>query len=404
MALSLFGSPRSSAPRLLPAQRGSNAPTASSGLTVRLASVSRTALAVAALLGAGAMVAAAAPHTEAASPVAPTLVRPEVSSTTSYRLRQTVRLREVPKDAKKVRLWAPIPSDTAWQRVLDVQVVDAPAGWTLVRQDAPRGQMIYCEVAQPKGPVSVTVECTVLRDAVRVPLGDQAGAGQSPVATGVEPGMFPDELSEDSPLMEANDRVTALASDACKGAVSLPERAVRLLELVANSADHYSKDPSKPKCGRGSAEDCMAQGGGCCTDLHSLFIALARSQGIPARLQFGYRLTAANEGKVDADPGYRCWVEYFLPGRGWVPTDIVVADSGDAAGRTSAWGTLDDRRVWLWEGRGFTLAPAQTGGPIQTMIVGYAEVDGKSVDPLPAADGTPSALERKITFSVLKPS
>jgi transglutaminase-like putative cysteine protease len=355
-------------------------------------------LVVAGIAGAGLSPLAASPLAATPNLSAPPALSPENPSTTSYRLRQTVRLREVPEGAKTVRLWVPIPSDSAYQRVHDLRVIEAPADWRIERQDAARGQIVYCEAPSPKGPVSVTIECIISRDAVRFPLEADIGEVDPPDAR-----VYAGDLVTDAALMEATAEVRTMASDACRGATNLPQKAIRLLEAVAISADHYSKDKTKPTCGRGAASDCLAHGGGCCTDLHSLFIAMARSQGIPARLQFGYRLTPANENKPDADPGYRCWVEFFLPGRGWVPTDIVVADSGDAAARPSAWGTLDDRRVWLWEGRGFTLAPAQTGGPIQTMIVGYAEIDGTPVDPLPAPDGTPSKLERRITFSVLDP-
>src|SRR6185503_19355741 len=122
-----------------------------------------------------------------------------------------------------------------------------------------------------------------------------------------------------------------LADEACGAETNLALQAQKLLALVADTADHYSKDPSKPKCGVGDAGDCLTNGGGCCTELHSLFIALARARGIPARLQMGYRLKEANAGK-EVDPGYRCWAEYFLPGYGWVPADIVEADDPKGLG------------------------------------------------------------------------
>lgn len=324
---------------------------------------------------------------------------PSITSSTSYRLRQTVRLSDVPAGSQHARLWVPVPSDTAWQRVVDLRVVDAPTGWKLEQQDGPRGRMVYVDVAKPSGDVAVTIECVVHRDAVRFPL--DPGTGEAALGA-IDGGVFARELSTNDPLMEASAEVRAMAAKACEGVTDPRVKVTRLLDAVAASADHYSKDPTKPTCGRGAAQDCLAHGGGCCTDLHSLFIAMARAEGIPARLQFGYRLTPANEAKKDADPGYRCWVEYFLPRSGWVPTDIVVADSGEASARPNAWGTLDDRRVWLWEGRGFMLAPAQTGAAIQTMIVGHAEIDGVAVDPLPASDGTPSKLQRRITFSVIE--
>jgi hypothetical protein len=202
--------------------------------------------------------------------------------------------------------------------------------------------------------------------------------------------------------MLADAQVTELAKKACQGETDPCKKVVRILDAVADSADHYSKDPKKPNCGRGSAQDCLVNGGGCCTDLHSLFIAAARSQGIPARIQFGYRLNPAKEN-TDYDPSYRCWVEYYLQGLGWVPTDIVVADAGEPAARAKNYGTLDAKRVWLWSGRGLELQPKASNPSIETMSCGWAEIDGVPVDVLPAADGTPSKLRRTIRFTDLTP-
>jgi hypothetical protein len=142
----------------------------------------------------------------------------------------------------------------------------------------------------------------------------------------------------------------------------------------------------------------MTQQGGCCTDLHALFIALARAREIPTRIWFGYRLQAKNEGK-ETDPGYRCWVEYFVPRFGWVPTDIVVGDSGEKSSRQPWITSLDERRIVLCEGRNFDLSPKQEGPRVNNMTVGYAEIDGKPVPLLPDKDGKPSPLIRSVHFT-----
>jgi transglutaminase-like putative cysteine protease len=291
-------------------------------------------------------------------------------------------------------LWVPIPADGPWQRVLDRRVVEAPSGWTLEKQPASDAEMVFAKT-KPSGAVKVVVETTVLRQS---PVFDL-----TPWAAGdIQATLFAEELRRDAPLMGADEKVVALASKACGGETDPRRKVVKLLDAVADAADHYSKDATKPSCGRGAAEDCLKNGGGCCTDLHALFIAAARSQGIPARMQYGYRLKGEKEN-TEYDPSYRCWVEYYLPGAGWVPTDIVVADSGDAAARRNSYGTLDAKRVWLWQGRSLELTPRQSGAPIETMSAGWAEIDGVPVDVLPAADGTPSKLSRTVVFQDLTP-
>lgn len=321
---------------------------------------------------------------------------PKIVDIRHHRILQAVELRDVPPGAKRVSLWAAVPGDGPWQQVLERKVVEAPAGWQLVRQPGSRGDMVFVDVPAPAnatGPIRIVVESLVRRESPAVDLA--APSTDASINTPLQKELFTDALRTDATFMSADDTIRAMARKACAGEPDPRKKVVRLLEVVADAADHYSKDASKPHCGRGSAEDCMANGGGCCTDLHSLFIAMARAEGIPARLQMGYRLKPENDGKR-ADPGYRCWVEFWLDGSGWVPTDIVVADGTDSASRTVRWGQLDARRIWLWEGRGFDLVPQQSGPPIQTMFCGWAEIDGTPVDALPADDGRPSKLSRTV--------
>ncbi len=323
------------------------------------------------------------------------LAVPRIGETRIYRIRQTVSLCDVPVDAREVRLWVPLPADGAWQHVLDRRVVEAPSGWSLVKQPVSDAEMVVARTkAQSK--IQVVVETTVARQS---PIFD-LGVGGTPE---IQSSLFVDELRRDAPLMSVDKDVAALADKACAGEKDPRRKVVKLLDAVADVADHYSKDASKPKCGRGAAEDCIAHGGGCCTDLHSLFIAAARSQGIPARMQYGYRLKAEKED-TEYDPSYRCWAEFYLPNAGWVPTDLVVADAGEPAARKDSYGMLDARRVWLWQGRGLELVPKQNGAPIETMSCGWAEIDGVPVDVLPAEDGTPSKLSRSIRFQDLTPA
>ena len=321
---------------------------------------------------------------------------PRIAETRVYKIRQTVTLADVPATAKEVKLWVPIPADGDWQHVLDRKVVEAPAGWKLVHQPECDADMVVVTTKGGGDAPKVVVETTVVRES---PKYDLTAGTEEPL----QAELFVAETRSDAPLMGVDPKVSELATKACAGETSIRKKVVKLLDAVADAADHYSKDASKPNCGRGAAEDCLAQGGGCCTDLHSLFIAAARQQGIPARIQFGYRLKA-DKADTEYDPSYRCWVEFFLPGSCWVPTDIVVADAGEATARAANYGTLDARRVWLWQGRGLELTPKQSSGPIQTMSCGWAEIDGQAVDVLPSKDGKqPSKLSRTIRFQELTP-
>jgi hypothetical protein len=314
-----------------------------------------------------------------------------------YRVRQNVFLDDVPDGAGRVRWWISIPDDERHQDLLDVSVVSAPGAWR-VERDAERGnRFLYVEVDAPQpGSLQTVVEFTLRRSAVLVDV-DPTKVG--PI-TAEHRRIYAEELRVDGRNMEVTSEIRSVADEVCGEEANPAVQAAKLLAHVAASADHYSKDPSKPHCGIGSAVDCMTNAGGCCTDLHSLFIALARARGIPSRLQMGYRLNPKNEDK-EYDPGYRCWVEYFLPGAGWVPADIVEADAPDGLGPERWFTGLTEWRLWLNEGRDFQLRPAQATGPVNTMIIGHAEIDGRPARVLPEGE-LKAQLRRTIQFTELR--
>jgi hypothetical protein len=319
---------------------------------------------------------------------------PRVVETRQVEVTQTVTLHDIPMGSNEVRLWVPVPSDAPWQRVLDLEVVSAPGEWQLVKQAEGCGDFVYTALRNPKlDTASVVVRYTAQREGVYTSLDGSVDV------EAIQAKSFADDLDRSAPLMEVSAEVQTMADQACGDETDVSLQSLLLLKKVAEVADHYSKDPTKPTCGRGAASDCIDNGGGCCTDLHSLFISMARARDIPARMQYGYRLLDGREGK-EFDPGYRCWVEYFVPGSGWVPTDVVAADNAGEE-NPHQWASLSATRIWLWEGRSFALTPENASGPVDTMICGWAEIDGKAIDPLPADDGTPSKLGRTVSFKIL---
>lgn len=315
----------------------------------------------------------------------------QADRTRVYRVRQRTTLDQV-RGAGSVRWWISIPDDCRNQDILDFVVVSAPGTWRVVR-DVERGQrFLYVEVGRTKtASLEVVVEFTLRRRPVRFRL-DPKRVGS---LTDAHRRFFAEELRRDAPHMQVTSELSALADRVCGNETNVARQARLLLDHVADTADHYSKDPSKPTCGIGDAGSCLSHGGGCCTDLHSLFIALARARGIPARLQMGYRLLEKNAGK-EVDPGYRCWVEYFVPGYGWIPADIVEADAPGGRGRARWFTGLTERRLWLNRGRDFVLRP-HASGPVSTMSIGYAEIDGVPARTLPEQDKK-AQLSRRVRF------
>lgn len=329
-----------------------------------------------------------------AAPAAPDPV------TATYQIQQTVTLSGIPAGARTVKWWVAIPEDDRNQEVLDFNAVSSPGKWSIVRDSSRGNRFLYIEVdSPPPGSLTAKVDFLLRRRSTFVTI-DPAQVG---ALTDVQRRIFAEELRRDAPHMEATPALVELANKVCGTESNIATQARLLLNAVADVADHYSQDPTKPKYSVGDASSCLARAGGTCTDMHSLFIALARSRDIPARLQMGYRLMPANEGKV-VDPGYRCWVEYFVPGYGWIPADIVEADNPKGLGRDRWFTGLNERRLWLNEGREFDFGDRSViSHPINLMVVGYAEIDGVEARVLPDGD-KPAQVTRTVQYHEIKPT
>jgi transglutaminase-like putative cysteine protease len=113
---------------------------------------------------------------------------------------------------------------------------------------------------------------------------------------------------------------------------------------------------------------------GNCTDFHSVFMSMARSQHIPARFEIGFPLPA---DKHSAEiPGYHCWAEFYTGQTGWVPIDISEAWKHQEK-RDYFFGAHDINRVQFTMGRDLTLNPKQSGPALNYFVYPYVEVDGK---------------------------
>lgn len=117
---------------------------------------------------------------------------------------------------------------------------------------------------------------------------------------------------------------------------------------------------------------CDAKKGNC-TDFHSLFIAMARSQGIPARFEIGFPLPAdKHSGEI---AGYHCWSDFYIDGRGWIPVDISEAWKHPEK-HDYFFGSHDVNRIQFSMGRDLQLNPPPAGKPLNYFVYPYVEVDG----------------------------
>jgi transglutaminase-like putative cysteine protease len=266
--------------------------------------------------------------------------------------------------AKKVRTWVPVPSSSPDQDVkliaLDIQGAEKSKG-KLGTEKGYGNRMHFAEV-RPDGLGRVSLK--FVYRVTRLEVKGETALGAKEDSDRIARYLEPDELVpiKGKPLELLSGRKLPAA----------PLAKARVLYDVVNGHLSYRKD--RPGWGRGDSVWACASKAGNCSDFHSLFISLARSEKIPAKFEIGFSLPEKH-GSGDIG-GYHCWA-FFRPGnKGWVPVDIAEANKNPKL-RDYYFGNLTADRMTFSVGRDITLTPKQSGKPLNFFIYPHAEVDGK---------------------------
>lgn len=281
--------------------------------------------------------------------------RPRVPAARTLELTETVRL-TLPAGKKSARLWVPRPPSDSFQ-IAELLEVDSPWPHRDSADSDFKNPLLYFET-ESAGAGTVEIK-------LRYRLTRKEQSGPEPQAEPV-----PSIFLKPRGLVVVNDEVRRIAREATRGLQDPREKARALFRAVLG---RMSYDTGGEGWGRGDVVYACRVGKGNCTDFHSLFIALAIAEGIPARFKMGYPLPQAPEGPV-LKP-YHCWAEFHVAGKGWIPVDISEAWK-DPAKADYYFGSLDANRVLVSTGRDIHL-PGQKGRPLNYMVRPYGETDGK---------------------------
>ena len=313
----------------------------------------------------------------------------------------------VPAGAKEVKVWFPLPRTEEGQTVTDLKI-EAPAGWKEAT-DNQGNHYVHAAVASPGEKVVVKTSFTVTRKEQRMVV----DAAKTRPLNDAEKKEHAAELTGNTNIV-INDEIKKLAAE-IRGTETNPAIVCRkLYDWVLGNVEYWVKDPSKWKASPvGSSDYCLKNRTGNCTDFHSLWTALARASDIPTRMKYGSLFKPSLDG-ADKDGSYHCWPEAWLPGIGWVPNDVAVADiftappitlddnNRDRVTLTTANGykgpdqnlvdyyfsSLDPRRVTWTMGRDLVFDPKQTASTVNMNAKGYVEIDGTEF----------AKFDRKMTF------
>jgi transglutaminase-like putative cysteine protease len=267
------------------------------------------------------------------------------------------------KPGQAARIWLPVAPTNAEQEVAIVRQ-DTPGETSIGQEPRFGNRILYVKgEADRAGSIPVSVTYRVTRHEVR---GEESAAGAS--GDDATPYLQPDALV---PVVSRDAKPMTLLAG--KELPADPVQLARVLYDVVDGHMEYRKD--KPGWGRGDAVWACESGFGNCSDFHSLFISLARSNRLPAKFEIGFGLPdKRGEGEV---AGYHCWAWFKPAGRGWMPVDISEANKHPEM-KGYYFGNLTPDRVTFSTGRDLTLVPKQDGPAVNFLIYPYVEVDGQA--------------------------
>ena len=267
---------------------------------------------------------------------------------------------------QKIAIWFPRAHSDQFQ---DVKILSVKGDLPLKKtREAKYGNTIFYVVAAKaaKQEYKFDVEYDVVRKE-RIGLPREGLQPQLVKASAKESNEY---LGPDR-LVPITGRLADIAQKQVQGHTSNIDRARALYDYVFHTMRY---DKSGTGWGRGDAEWACDSKRGNCTDFHSVFISMARSQHIPARFEIGFPLPAKkNSGDI---AGYHCWAEFYDSHYGWIPVDISEAWK-DQSKKDYFFGAHDVNRMQFSMGRDLVLNPPQAGEPLNYFVYPYVEVDGK---------------------------
>ncbi|HAM34222.1 MAG: hypothetical protein A2Z26_00305 [Deltaproteobacteria bacterium RBG_16_66_15] len=282
-----------------------------------------------------------------------------------------------PPAAETVRLWMPYPMSDGNQEITDIRVDGNFTRQGVYREGDFGNPILFAEWKNVPGKRTMTYAFRVVRkELVTRSLPEkELSYSREEFRKELAPAAV---VPTDGPVEELAGRITA-------GKTTNREKARAIYDWIV---DNMRRDPNTKGCGLGEVEGLLSSLGGKCADLHSVFVALARAAGVPAREVFGIRLPKGAEG--DMTKAQHCWAEWYLPGYGWVVADpadvrkailerkITVEEARPL--REYYFGAVDESRIAFGTGRDLRLNPPQAGPPLNYFMYPYAEADGKPMN------------------------
>lgn len=284
-----------------------------------------------------------------------------ISKERTFFAEEKIQLKNLSKDVINLRIWIPYPVNDNWQTISDFKL-SGPFNTRFITDKKYGNKIVYLSPRQKaldEGMSEIILSFKVKRK--------ERGASFDNINTYYRPlsrFLKPDRL------VPVNGELKKLALKIAEGKTDDLEKARAIYDYIIDELTYSKDDPNI--CGIGDSLLTLKYKKGICTDYHSLFISLARSLGIPAKFEVGFRIPEESKGKLN---GYHCWAEFYLKDKGWIPVDISEADKHPER-RDYFFGHIDENRIHLTSGRDISLKYAKDAQPLNFLVYPYAELNG----------------------------
>ncbi|MGR3807393.1 transglutaminase-like domain-containing protein [Pasteurella testudinis] len=311
---------------------------------------------------------------------------------------------DVPKGSSgETRLWIPLPFSNDYQNVKSIQYDGNYQQAYITENNSYGAKTLYATWADNSEKrdlkVTMVIETKDREQKKSGALADYQAPEKIHYSVDVLEYLKPSRhIKTDGIVKEYADKIVGTETNPLKKA-----------ELIHNwVVANMERDNSVLGCGEGDVEKILTTGvlSGKCTDINSVFVALARAADLPAREVFGVRLGAApklekysktafgsadEHGVANVSGGQHCRAEFYLAGFGWVPVDSAdvakmrlaekkaVDDADTQAVADYLFGNWEMNWVGYNHGRDFDLYPVPELTPLNNFGYPYAEIGG---DPL----------------------
>ncbi len=296
-------------------------------------------------------------------------------------------------DSQPARLWLPYPLSDHYQRIEDIRLQGNYLDTAVYREPVSGALFVFAQWPEQTAKKQLSFEFKV--HARERKITNLVDTGE-PVPVEVQPYLRTDDW------VPTGGEVAKIAGQLKTGRNGVLEKARAAYDWVV---ENTTRDPNIRGCGTGIVERTLAKRSGKCADLSSVFVALARNIGVPAREVFGLRL--GKQAEQDITGGYHCWAEFYLPGVGWVPVDPSDVRKKMLADHLSLdeikplrdyyFGAVDAYRIVLERGgRGISLPYSEENTPVNYLMYPYAEINGKALDYFDAGNFRYSVLFKAV--------